>query len=61
MGKILTDGVLLVEPLVANGAKEWLAGEDKPQLRWFAESSTPVVNRSVANLVVQSCRVGFPT
>lgn len=49
VGKILTDGVSLLEPLVANDAEEWLGGEDK-QLRWFVESSTPKVNRSVANL-----------
>jgi len=32
---VLTDGVLVLKPLVAEDASEWLAGEDDEQLRWF--------------------------
>ena len=35
VGEILTDGVLVLEPLVAADAEEWLDGEDDEQLRWF--------------------------
>src|ERR1035437_202973 len=35
VGEILTDGVLVLKPLVAADAEGWLAGEDEEQLRWF--------------------------
>jgi RimJ/RimL family protein N-acetyltransferase len=35
VGEILTDGVLVLKPLVAADAGEWLAGEDEEQLRRF--------------------------
>jgi RimJ/RimL family protein N-acetyltransferase len=35
VGEILTDGVLVLKPLVAADAEEWLSGEDEEQLRWF--------------------------
>lgn len=35
VGEILTDDVLVLKPLVAADAEEWLAGEDEEQLRWF--------------------------
>jgi RimJ/RimL family protein N-acetyltransferase len=34
-GETLTDGVVVLEPLVADDAEKWLAGEDEEQLRWF--------------------------
>lgn len=32
---IVTDGVVMLKPLVTDDAPEWLAGEDEEQLRWF--------------------------
>jgi hypothetical protein len=34
-GSELTDGVLILAPLVMSDAAEWLAGEDHEQRRWF--------------------------
>jgi RimJ/RimL family protein N-acetyltransferase len=34
---VLTDGELLLRPLDATDAAEWLAGEDDEQRRWFEE------------------------
>ena len=31
----LTDSVLMLKPLTANDASDWLAGEDEEQIRWF--------------------------
>jgi RimJ/RimL family protein N-acetyltransferase len=31
----LSDGVLVLSPLVLDDAREWLAGQDEEQIRWF--------------------------
>jgi RimJ/RimL family protein N-acetyltransferase len=34
-GHTLTDGVVILAPLTAEDATEWLAGQDEEQVRWF--------------------------
>jgi RimJ/RimL family protein N-acetyltransferase len=53
-GETLADGVLVLEPLVADDAEEWLAGEDKEQLRWF-EASRPAELSDVQRFII-SCQ-----
>ena len=35
VGKTLSDGILILSPLVPSDAEVWLAGEDEEQRRWF--------------------------
>ena len=54
VGETLSDGVLLLEPLVVDDAEEWLAGEDEEQWRWF-EAPRPAQLLDVQNFIV-SCQ-----
>ena len=53
-GRDLDRCVLLLKPLDADDAREWLAGEDTEQLRWF-ESPHPAQLTDVENFIV-SCQ-----
>ena len=55
----LTDGVLILNPLSAIDAPEWLAGEDEEQRRWF-EASRPAQLSDVLEFIV-SCQESWRT
>jgi|ERR1019366_7494407 RimJ/RimL family protein N-acetyltransferase len=50
----LTDSVLILEPLTADDASDWLAGEDEEQLRWF-EAPRPAQLHDVQRFIT-SCQ-----
>jgi RimJ/RimL family protein N-acetyltransferase len=57
LGVTLTDGVLLLKPLVTTDAQEWLEGEDEEQLRWF-EAPRPARLSDVQNFIA-SCQASW--
>jgi RimJ/RimL family protein N-acetyltransferase len=50
--ELLTDGVLVLKPLVASDASEWLAGEDEEQIRWF-EAPRPAQLSDVQRFIAE--------
>ena len=55
----LTDGVLILNPLMLDDASEWLAGEDEEQLRWF-EAPRPAELSDVQHFIA-SCQESWRT
>jgi len=55
----LTDGVLVLDPLSAEDAPEWLEGEDEEQRRWF-EAPRPAQLSDVEDFIV-SCQESWRT
>ena len=55
----LTDGVLILDPLSAIDAPEWLAGEDEEQRRWF-EAPRPAQLSDVEEFIA-SCQESWRT
>jgi RimJ/RimL family protein N-acetyltransferase len=57
--ELLTDGVLVLKPLVADDAPEWLAGEDDEQIRWF-EAPRPARLSDVQRFIAE-CQESWST
>jgi len=57
--ELLTDGVLVLKPLIAGDASEWLAGEDDEQIRWF-EAPRPAQLSDVQRFIAE-CQESWRT
>jgi RimJ/RimL family protein N-acetyltransferase len=56
---ILTDGVVMLRPLVTDDAPAWLAGEDEEQRRWF-EAPRPSQLNDVQRFIAE-CQTSWRT